>query len=102
MIQQINNSKANKQLSISDMKRIVFAGGLNLFHTNSMFYPYPLGTTPHAYFQYVKRVDSNTYNYQNFWVNAYESNSSSSPATLDGDSSPTSTKTLSQITEGLD
>ena len=79
------------------MKKIVFAGSLNLFHTNSMFYPYPLGITPYAYFQYVKRVESNKYNYQAFWINA--NNNSSSPATLDGGgyADESTTKTLSQI-----
>ena len=96
MIQQINNLKSNKQLLLSDIKKIVFAGSLNLFHTNSMFYPYPFGTTPHAYFQYVKRIESNKYNYQCFWVNA--NNQSSSPATLAGGGATASTtKTLSQI-----
>lgn len=97
MIQNINNSKSNEQLSLSDIKRIVFAGSLNLFHTNSMFYPFPLGTSPHAYFQYVKRIEENKYNYQAFWTNPYQKGSTS-PATMRGAIDANGTRTLSQIT----
>ena len=69
MIQNVNNKKADKQLTLTDIKRICFAGCLNLFHTNSMFQPWSLGIVPMVYFHYVKRISKNEYQVQLFYVN---------------------------------
>lgn len=82
MIQQIGNNRANKQLTMADIKRIAFAGTLNLFHSNSMFYPWPLGVQPMVYCQYIKRISKNEYKWQGFFVNAIDT--SMSPDTLGG------------------
>ena len=82
MIQQIGNMRTNKQLTMRDIKQIAFAGTLNLFHSNSMFYPYPFGVQPMLYCQYIKRISKNEYKWQGFFVNAV--NTSTSPDTLGG------------------
>ena len=68
MLQQLGNTRTDKQLSINDICRIAFASCLNLFHTNVMFKPHPFGIYYLAYFYYVKRISSDNYQYQTFWT----------------------------------
>ena len=70
MIQQIGNMRTNKQLTMRDIKQIAFAGTLNLFHSNSMFYPYPFGVQPMLYCQYIKRISHDKYQLQYFFSDA--------------------------------
>lgn len=64
MIQHVTNNRADKQLTKADLQRISYASCLNLFHTNSMFKPWPLGIYYAMFAHYVKRVNSNSYQYQ--------------------------------------
>ena len=61
MIQHVTNKRTDKQLTMSDLARITYASCLNLFHTNSMFYPNPLGLYLLTRYHYVKRINQNSY-----------------------------------------
>ncbi|MBQ7673948.1 MAG: hypothetical protein IJT36_05430 [Alphaproteobacteria bacterium] len=78
MLQQITNSRQNKQLTKMDLKRITYASHLNLFHGNTMYDPYPFGIYPVIFFIYIKRIDSNCYLYQNYRVNSHTNYSNQS------------------------
>ena len=67
MVQHVTNTRADMQLRINDIKHIAYASCLNLFHTNSMFKPFQLGIYYIAHFHYVKRLNSNSYQYQKTW-----------------------------------
>ncbi|MBQ7674714.1 MAG: hypothetical protein IJT36_09465, partial [Alphaproteobacteria bacterium] len=41
MVQHISNTRTDKQLTVNDLARISYASCLNLFHTNTMFNPWP-------------------------------------------------------------
>ena len=64
MVQQIGNTKENKQLTKSDLAYISYASCLNLFHTNTMFNPWQFGIYYAMLCHYVKRINSNNYQYQ--------------------------------------
>ena len=66
MVQQIKNSNSDKQITKADINRMVYASCLNLFHTNSMFKPYPFGIYYKTRFHYVKKENDN-YKYC-FWT----------------------------------
>ena len=68
IIQQLKNSSTEKQLSLADFAKITYAGCLNLFHTNSMFKPWPLGISFNVGYYWVKRENTDSYKYQNFYV----------------------------------
>ena len=68
MIQNLGNTRTDKQLTTSDIGRISLASCLNLFHTNAMFNPWPLGIYYVVDYRYVKRVDANSYQYQHSWA----------------------------------
>ena len=68
MLQQLGNTRTDKQLSINDICRIAFASCLNLFHTNAMFKPYPFGIYFLAYYDFVKKNDNGNYQYQQVWL----------------------------------
>ena len=71
MIQQINNNKSDKQLIKSDMGRIAFASAMNFFHGQSIFDPWPFGVYYVLDCFWVKRIDSDTYQYQESWGSTY-------------------------------
>ena len=64
MIQQIGNTKSDKQLKKNELVRITYASCLNFFHTNSMFKPWPLGIYYRVNYYYVKRINQDSYQYQ--------------------------------------
>ena len=64
MVQNIKNTKSDKQLTLKDLGYIAYSSGLNFFHTKSMFSPWPLGISYRVYFNYVKRLSSNNYQVQ--------------------------------------
>ena len=64
MLQQLGNTRTDKQLTSTDCAHIAFASCLNFFHTNSMFEPSPFGIMYVAHFYYVKRINNNSYQYQ--------------------------------------
>lgn len=75
MIQHVTNTRADKQLTINDIRRITYASCLNLFHTNSMFNPWPLGIYYVAHFYYVKRLSSDNYQIQRTYSSTSSGNS---------------------------
>ena len=64
MVQQVSNTRTDKQLTQNDLARISYASCLNFFHTNSMFPPCPLGIYYGMDVWYVKRIDSDNYQCQ--------------------------------------
>ena len=97
MIQHVTNTRTDKQLTINDIRRITYASCLNLFHTNSMFNPWPFGIRYIAHFYYVKRINSNSYQYQKTFGATNEG--ASSPNNLSFSIPNTSTMTQAQIEE---
>ncbi len=67
MIQQITNNRSEKALTKKDFARITFASCLNFFHTNSMFSPWPFGLYYAVSYEWAKRVNSNSYQFQHCW-----------------------------------
>ncbi|MBQ7673356.1 MAG: hypothetical protein IJT36_02365 [Alphaproteobacteria bacterium] len=68
IMQQLSNSREDKQLTQNDLKRITFASCLNLFHSNSMCYPWPLGIYPVIEWLYAKRLSDDSYQWQSSWT----------------------------------
>ena len=96
IIQQITNTRANKQLTANDLKHIAYASCLNLFHTNSMFEPWPLGIYYCVDFYWVKRINSDKYQYQVCWV-PFITNSPHSPNELLGGVNGVTTMNKTQV-----
>lgn len=67
MIQQVTNNRSDKQLTQNDLARISYTSCLNLFHTNSMFDPWPLDIYYDIDYVYVKRISSDSYKIQTGW-----------------------------------
>ena len=67
MVQHISNTRTDKQLTVNDLARISYASCLNLFHTNTMFNPWPFSIFFAIDFDYVKRVSENEYYYERNW-----------------------------------
>ncbi|MBQ7673940.1 MAG: hypothetical protein IJT36_05385 [Alphaproteobacteria bacterium] len=67
MVQQLKNTKADKQLTTKDLAIIAYASCLNLFHTNSMFSPHPLGISFTIDYDWVKRINSGSYQHERYW-----------------------------------
>ncbi|MBQ7674625.1 MAG: hypothetical protein IJT36_09015 [Alphaproteobacteria bacterium] len=68
MLQQIANTRINKQITSFDLARISFASCLNFFHTQTVFAPWPFGIHYTVNFIWVKRINSNSYQYQYSWA----------------------------------
>ena len=68
MLQQLGNTKTDKQLTINDLGRISYASCLNLFHTHSVFKDWPMGIYYCVVYYYVKRIDADNYTYQYLWI----------------------------------
>ena len=64
MLQQLKNTKTDKQLTKFDLANVSYSSCLNFFHTNSMFPPCPFGIYYALVCHYVKRINSNCYKYQ--------------------------------------
>ena len=64
MLQQIGNTKTDKQLTKKDFANIAYASCLNFFHANSMFSPWPFGLYYSVSYEWVKRVNSKSYQFQ--------------------------------------
>ena len=95
MLQQIKNTKSDKQLTKYDFGRIAYASCLNFFHTNSMFYPYPFGIYYDVDFFYVKKISSNEYQYQQCYGST--GNDCTSPSGMNMNCKSVSTKTQAQV-----
>ncbi len=95
IIQQIKNTKTNKQLSKKDFADIAYASSLNFFHTNTIFKPWPFGIYYALICAWVKRVNSNSYQYQKCYGTT--STSGASPDGMNQGCTNVETKTSSQI-----
>ena len=67
MVQHVTNTRTDKQLRTRDLARIAYASCLNLFHTNSMFDPWPLGIFFAIDFDWIKKVEGDKYVWQRVW-----------------------------------
>ena len=97
IIQQIGNTRTDKQLTKYDFGRIAYASGLNFFHTGAMFTPYPFGIYYAVCFFWVKRINENSYQYQK--SHGTTSSAGTSPAEINQNCSRLQTKTKKEITE---
>ena len=77
MIQQLKNTKTDKQFTQNDLAKVAYASCLNFFHTNSMFSPYPFGIYYSIDFYYVKRLNNDSYLRQDIWSSTKAGNSPS-------------------------
>lgn len=96
MIQQLTNTRSDKQLTKNDIGRIAYASCLNLFHTNSMFKPWPFGIAFSIDYYYVKRLN-NSYQYQYSWGSTDYSSGTPSPKTMSKGCNDIVTKNQSEI-----
>ena len=67
MIQQLGNTRTDKQLRKSDIANITYASCLNFFYTTSMFNPWTLGLFFVIDYHWVKRINSDSYQFQQAW-----------------------------------
>ena len=99
MLQNISNTRSEKQLTYSDMRRIVYISCFNLFHTKAMFSPYPFGIFYIVHFHYVKRVNNNEYIYNKFIAHTGRGGSVPMVSGMTGYLAKNETKMLSEIRE---
>ena len=71
MIQQLGNTRTDKQLTAKDFGRIAYASCLNFFHNNTMCSPWPFGVYYLMDLFWVKRINSNKYQYQECWGSTF-------------------------------
>ena len=93
MIQHVTNNRTDKRLTKKDIARITHASGLNFFHTNTVYVPYPFGIYYVLDCFYVKRINSNNYQYQQ----VYGSTLSAKTLNDMGSATSVTTKTLAQV-----
>ena len=95
MLQHITNNRTDKQLTKKDFANIGYASCLNFFHTNTMFTPWPFGVYYVLACYWVKRVNSNSYQ----WQHCYGTTSpfKTSPAGMNQNCKSIVTKSLSEI-----
>ena len=94
IIQQIKNTKTNKQLSKKDFADIAYVSSLNFFQ-NTIFKPWPFEIYYALICAWVKRVNSNSYQYQRCYGTA--STSGASPDGMNQGCTNVETKTSNQI-----
>lgn len=94
MLQQIKNTKTDKQLTKFDLANVSYSSCLNFFHTNSMFSPFPFGIYYALDCHYVKRINSNCYKYQLCYATTSTGNS---PESTNFNCGSVDTKTMAQI-----
>ena len=95
MLQHVTNNRSDKQLTKRDFANIGYASCLNFFHTNTMFTPWPFGVYYVLACYWVKRVNSNSYQ----WQHCYGTTSpfKTSPAEMNQECRSIVTKSLSEI-----
>ena len=94
MVQQVTNTRTDKQLTEKDLARIAYASCLNLFHTNSMFDPWPLGIEFCIDFDWIKKTDKDKYEMRRTWGSTGIGNS---PNNMSNDTRAKEEKTLDQL-----
>ena len=68
MVQQIGNTKENKQITLNNIARIAYTSGLNFFiNPEEIFYPFLRGIYYTLIGYYVKRISSNSYYIQSYY-----------------------------------
>lgn len=93
MIQHVTNKRTDKRLTKKDIARITHASGLNFFHTNAMYDPWPFGIYYLIDCFYVKRINSNSYQFQEIWGSTV---SARTPNDM-GRAASVTTRTLAQV-----
>ena len=93
ILQQLKNTKAEKQLTSSDFQRISFASCLNFFHTDKMF-KFQFGVYYNMECAWVKRINNDSYQYQNCYGNT---GVGTAPSDMACNSTNISIKTLAQV-----
>ena len=78
-----------------DIARITHASGLNFFHTNAMYDPWPFGIYYVLDCFYVKRINSNSYQYQEVYGTTQVANVPDNIGRLRS----VTTKTLAEVQE---
>ena len=94
MVQHVTNTRTDKQLTKKDLARIAYASCLNLFHTNSMFDPWPLGIYFAIDFDWIKKVDEDKYEKRRTWGTT---NMGNSPGNMNNGTEAAEIGTLSQL-----
>ena len=94
MLQHITNNRLDKQLTKRDFANIGYASCLNFFHTNTMFTPWPFGVYYVFACYWVKRVSSDSYQWQHCFGTT---DPGTSPASMHQNCRSIVTKSLSQI-----
>lgn len=94
ILQHIKNNKTDKTLTKDDLARIAFASCLNFFHTKSMFNPFPFGLYYAVNYEWVKRINSNSYQYQHCYATT---NYGTSPAGMNRGYESVATKTQADV-----
>ena len=93
MLQQMNNTRENKQITSKQIALAAYASCLNLFNTNSAFSPRPLGIFIATDLWWVKRISENNYQFQRTWT----ATSNDNPTQMGQASWEVSTFTLNQV-----
>ena len=94
MVQQIGNTKSDKQLTKTDLANIAFSSSLNFFHNNTMFRPNLLGLYYAVSYEWVKRINENSYKFQH----CYSTTSyGDSPSNMNKGYTETTTITKSEV-----
>ena len=75
MVQQLTNNRSDKRLTTKDLARITFASCLNLFHTNTMFNPWPFGIFFAIDYDWLKKLDGNNYQWNETWATTQQGTS---------------------------
>ena len=96
MIQHVGNNRTDKALTKDDFGRIAWASCLNFFHTKSMCTPWPFKIYYAMVVDWVKRVNSNSYQFQLCYATTYRG---TSPLTLNRDCESVKTITLAEVQE---
>ena len=94
MIQQLKNTKTDKQFTQNDLARVAYASCLNFFHTNSMFNPWSLGIYYALDYTYVKRLSADSYQYQAGYATMSKG---TSPSTMNKSCGQLLTKTQNEV-----
>lgn len=68
MIQHVTGNRADKQLRLQDFGRITYASFFNFSIANFAFSSNPFGIQPAIELFWVKRINSDSYQYQRAWA----------------------------------
>ena len=96
MLQQMNNTRENKQITSKQIGFVAYASCLNLFNTNSAFNPWSLGIHVAVDYVWVKRISNDKYQYQSGWATTAH-NGAKNPTEMGQECWGVGTLTLNQV-----